>query len=710
MSALHNSDRLNALRYLDLLEPVVEESFERLARLAAHALNLPMAYISFVGHDRQVLRGAYGLPTAIAAQRETPLSQSFCQFVIADEQQLIVEDVREIPELHNIHLVSGLGIVAYMGIPIRMNDGLVLGSFCAADTAPRQWSEAEIATLQDFAALATAEIEARVSAREAEQARHEWLALLESSGAAVFGLDRDANCTYINEVGQQFFGYSASECLGKNMHDLVHAYYPDGSRYPFEQSLLYQVLHTGATVHLQEKTFWHKDGHALPALCSSSPVMQYGLIAGAVVTVVDIRDQKQAETWQQIFAEVGATITVSLDYQQILAGLGHLLVPQLADWCTVDLVDEGGNLNRVAAAHVDPAKEPLLTEIIGQYPLGQAENSPLLQVLQSGRSLLRPELSEADLQALAHDAEHLRLIRELGLDSGMILPLEARGRVLGLLSLVRIKPHRYEAIDLPMIMELTRRCAMALDNARLYQQAQEAVLLRDQFVAIASHELRTPVTSIRGYAQLLERQADQGKLDQSRTKYHASQIVTQATRLAALISDLLDASRFQQGRLDLDQEPCDLAKLADATLLAFRTAPDQPVRHQFRLIAPEPVVGRWDAARLDQVLTNLISNAIKYSPNGGEVAVEVTNTADGHGQLQVRDQGLGIATEDQIMLFQPFARVASPYRQIGGTGLGLYIVRQIVEGHGGRITVESRLGEGSTFTILLPQQRLVDET
>jgi signal transduction histidine kinase len=176
----------------------------------------------------------------------------------------------------------------------------------------------------------------------------------------------------------------------------------------------------------------------------------------------------------------------------------------------------------------------------------------------------------------------------------------------------------------------------------------------------------------------------------------------QASRLAALISDLLDASRFQQGRLDLSLEPCDLTAVASEALAAFRTAPERTPQHTLRFVGLAPVVGQWDRARLDQILTNLLSNALKYSPDGGEVCVEVQAAAKKRAILIVSDQGIGIPQTEQAHLFQPFVRGTLSHNQIGGTGLGLYIVRQIVEGHGGTIEVTSAAGQGTTFTVTLP--------
>lgn len=701
MSTLHDTDRSIVLRDLGLLAAQPDPPFDRLTRLAARSLDIPVVLVSFVSDECQVFPGAIGLPEPWASRRTTPLSHSFCQHVVATNAPLIIEDARLDPLVRDNLAIPEMGVIAYAGMPLRTSSGDTLGSFCAIDTKPHTWTAEELALLTDFADAAMAEIALRATMRAAEAARHEWQTLLDASGEAVYGLDASGRCTYINEAALAFFGYTAAECRGHNMHELVHARHTDGSPYPRHDCPIYGALLTGTPVRLIEDVFWHKDGHALPALYSTVPLIEQGIVRGAVVTIVDIGDRKRAEEWQQFLAKTSAELANSLDYNATLHTLTMLLVPQLADWCAIDLMCEDGHLTRAAFAHADPHKEPLLAEMSERYPPATAEPSPLLRALRGRRTTLHATISAAELAALTHDADHTRLVEEIGFSSALIVPLYAHGRTLGVLSLVRGSDNFYSEQDRTQVDELAQRCAVALDNARLYQQAQDAVLLRDQFVAIASHELRTPVTSIRGYAQLLARQAQKGMLDPERVTRQTGQIITQTARLTSLISDLLDASRIQQGRLDLHPVRCDLTALAREAFAAFETAPERSARHTLMFDAAEAIVGLWDSGRLDQVLTNLLSNALKYSPQGGAVQLRVQRV--GHNaEVVVSDEGVGIPVEEQKALFQPFARGTAAHGRISGTGLGLYIVRQIVEAHGGSVAVESSLHVGTTFTVTLP--------
>ena len=701
MSALDNSERLALLRSLGLLDPHPDPPFDRLTRLAARALHIPVTLVSFVSDERQVFLGATGLPEPVATQRETPLSHSFCQHVITTDAPLIVADAREHPLVRDNLAIPDLGVIAYAGIPLRLKNGHVLGSFCAIDTQPHAWTTDEIELLHDFAGAAMAEIELRIAARETEAARLEWQTLLDSSGESIYGMDQQGNCAYINEAAIAFFGYSASECLGRDMHTLIHQRREDGRPYPVEECPIYRTLHTGEPARQIEEVFWHKDGHALPALYSASPLLEQGIVRAVIVTIVDIGERKRTEEWQRFLAAASARLSLSLDYGTTLREMTALLVPHLADWCVIDMLSDEGQVTRAALAHADPQREPLLHELTARYPPAASEPSPILAAIRSGRGMLQVTSTPAELATFTHDAEHLRLAEAIGMTSTLIVPLQAHGRIFGVLSLIRGTSPPYTAEECARVEDFAQRCAVALDNARLYQQAQEAVLLRDQFVAIASHELRTPVTSIRGYAQLIERQLVKGILDATRITRQTAQIIAQASKLSALIGDLLDASRIQQGRLDLHLIRCDLAVLAREALSAFITAPERTTNHTLVLEADESVVGHWDRGRLDQVLTNLLSNALKYSPAGGEIRLRI-GTSDRRAIIAVSDQGLGIPPEEQKNLFQPFARGGAAHGRIGGTGLGLYIVRQIVEGHGGTIVVASTLGHGSTFTATLP--------
>jgi signal transduction histidine kinase len=286
-------------------------------------------------------------------------------------------------------------------------------------------------------------------------------------------------------------------------------------------------------------------------------------------------------------------------------------------------------------------------------------------------------------------------LRALGAGSSLAVPLVARGAPLGAIVLLssRERPPFGEE-DVRLVQDLARLVAPAVDTARLYRQAQEAVAARDQFLSIASHELKTPLTSLMLHADSLRAAARHGALVDVRAK--GDLIRRSVDRLARLVSSLLDISRFSAGRLDLELEELDLAEVTREVVERFQ---EEARRAGSPLVLEtEPVRGRWDRSRLDQVVTNLLSNALKYGP-GAPVVVRVERGRD-RALLTVQDRGIGISEGDQRRIFHRFERAVSQ-RNYGGFGLGLWIVREIVEALGGAVRVESAPGIGSIFTVEL---------
>ena len=412
-----------------------------------------------------------------------------------------------------------------------------------------------------------------------------------------------------------------------------------------------------------------------------------------------------------------------------LQRVADLAVPTLADWCLVDVVEAHG-IERVAIAHADPSKIEVTERLQRLYPDDVSARHGVPNVIRTGRSELVPEISDPMLEAAARDAEHLRLMRELQLRSYIVVPLVARGHTLGAVSLVGTTARRrYDAADRVVAEDLAARAALALDNARLYDEAreqaeahallnralretigerdetaarlQDALRTRDEFLAAAAHDLKSPLSSIKIGAQMLVRRVERGgSADPQLVREGLTRIDQTATRAAAQVDELLDLARLQMGGpLELERQPVDLVDLTRGVLAEHALASD---RHELRLASDEPeVVGDWDEPRLRRVVGNLVDNAIKYSPNGGPVDVRVSREGD-EAVLAVADHGIGIPTAEMERIFERFQRAANVVGRIKGTGLGLASARHIVEAHQGTIRVESREGEGTIFTVRLP--------
>jgi signal transduction histidine kinase len=287
------------------------------------------------------------------------------------------------------------------------------------------------------------------------------------------------------------------------------------------------------------------------------------------------------------------------------------------------------------------------------------------------------------------------------LKSFLSLPLEARGRVLGAITFASAESdRRYDADDLPLAEDLGRRVAVAIDNARLYRAAQDSIRMRDIFLSVAAHELRTPLTSLLGYTQLVKRRAERNSSVADRDRQALRVVADQATRLSKMVSSLLDISRLQLGQLSIEPAPLDLGQLAARLVEETRPLLSQHTIEYIGAAAPALISG--DELRLEQALQNLIQNAVKYSPEGGAITVRVERS-DSHASVAVTDSGIGIPPDALPQLFHRFYRAPNVDPQhISGLGVGLYVVKEIVELHGGMIDVRSEVGAGSTFVFVIP--------
>ncbi|WP_223639997.1 HAMP domain-containing sensor histidine kinase [Corallococcus sp. EGB] len=490
----------------------------------------------------------------------------------------------------------------------------------------------------------------------------------------------------------------------------------DGTPLPPRESPLGRAL-AGEPV---EASVWHvlrPDGTRVALRCTAAPVRaRDGQVAAALLRTHAVEPlPAPALDASRLLAEAGALLSTSVDAEAQLEPLLELLVPALGEAALLILRTPGTlgeEVLRVAASlHADARRHELLRDLLTRYPPDSSMPGGVPPALVSGRVGRLPILTEEHVAAIARDAEHARLLRELGPHGCLSVPLGARGGMLGALVVLRSNVLRAFGPDEERFLtELAHRTALYLENARLYREAREAVRQRDEFLGIASHELKTPLTPLSLKVQLLQKQvvslAREGKDVPTERVAEALDVVQrQVRRLSGLVDNLLDVSRITAGRLRLELEELDLASVAAEILYRFSAAAAQ-AGTELGLEAPVPVVGRWDRLRLEQVVTNLVSNALKYGA-GRPVVVGV----EAHGplaRLTVKDHGIGIAPGDLSRIFERFERAVSD-RHYGGLGLGLYITRQIVEAFGGTVSAVSVPGEGATFILELPRGDIPEE-
>jgi signal transduction histidine kinase/DNA-binding response OmpR family regulator len=403
----------------------------------------------------------------------------------------------------------------------------------------------------------------------------------------------------------------------------------------------------------------------------------------------------------QALADVGRELAeLNQDLRLVLDRVARRGAELLDGACAVRLLSTDRSfLELMALYHPDAGLTELARELLTRWPQ-RADEGITAQVVQSGRTVLIPQVDpEAAWRAVRPEYRpHLERYPIAGL---LVVPLRVREQTLGVLSVTRYGGQPpFNPADQAFLERLAERAALAIENARLYREAQEAITLRDSFLSIAAHELRTPLTTLIGQAQLIERRAARDADLPERHLRSVQIVIAQGHRLNRLVLAMLDIVRIDQGRLHLERAPVDLAALVQRVLEESRPLHEAHALSYAGVDAPLLVLG--DALRLEQIVLNLLENAVKYSPRGSAVQVATGREFD-QARVTVSDQGMGIPAQALPHIFERFYRADNiDPRQVSGIGIGLSVVREIVELHGGRIAVESQEGQGSTFTVYLP--------
>jgi signal transduction histidine kinase len=400
--------------------------------------------------------------------------------------------------------------------------------------------------------------------------------------------------------------------------------------------------------------------------------------------------------------ESSTLLTSSLDHTATLSALARLCVAEIADWAVVYSVDDTGVPRRIEVAHRQPSKAALVREL-QSMSIDPDGTHPVLKVLATGRSMLAKRIGDESLESITQNAQQLEVVRQLGVASFMIVPIIARDYTLGAITLVSARRERlFDEQDLALAEDIAARAALAVINARLYEEARQANKTKSDFLAVLSHDLRTPLTAIIGYVDLME----MGVPDQlpEATLQRLQRIRASAAHLRYLLNELLVFARLDAGREEVRLQEVDLREIGrEAAAVAEPLALERHLRFHLDL-GENPVILRTDPDKVRQVLLNLVGNAVKYTEQG-DVWVELRALGEHRAAICVRDTGVGIAEHHLQQIFDPFWQVTSaPRTAEGGTGLGLSVVRGLVQLLGGEVSVHSVLGSGSTFTVTLPSR------
>lgn len=539
------------------------------------------------------------------------------------------------------------------------------------------------------------ELELRIDerTRDLQQRENEMNIIANALPVGVIYIDNKQRFRYVNSAYVSWLGVSRQTLLGSHIENTLGWEFYEKNRAIIEDTLAGSTTRKQIVIAGQDKERL-VDFLGLPDLGPE------GTVRGFIGLLTDVTDQKAVEAEKAFLIEASKIFASTLDYQTLLTNLVHMVVPKLADWCAIDMLDEQGRVVRLAVAHVEPKKIEWARKLHESYPPEPSASRGSYHVIRSGTSELYPDVSEEILVAAARDVEHLRMLRQTGMKSAMVVPIEARGNVYGAMTFVMAESgRRFSERELAFAEELGCRAGMSVYNARLYRDAKAANRMKDEFLATLSHELRTPLNSIIGWTELIRSEAiSPEEFDEAIATIHRN-----ARAQNQLINDLLDVSRIITGKLQIEPRPVNVDLVVANSVASLRLAAKSKGIKLNLLTEPslETVLG--DSDRLQQVVWNLLSNAIKFTPKGGIVSTMVRRTGS-NVEIEVSDSGEGIDEKFLPHVFDRFRQQdSSSTRRHGGLGLGLAIVRHIVELHGGAVCVSSDgIGHGSKFLVTLP--------
>lgn len=590
--------------------------------------------------------------------------------------------------------ILGAGIRACAFIPL-LCAGELLGKFMVYYDEPHAFSEEELQLAQTIA-VQIAHAITRVRSDESLRARtREYKALADNVPEVIARFGPDLRYLYINPAIERATGLKPAAFIGRTGEDVGYA--PEVAS--MWRKRLTRAFETARPVQFE---FTYPSPYGIRNYITQLvPEFDDARAVASVISIThDITDRVQQEERQRFLAEVSTRLVESLDYESTLMNLAYLMIGTLADGCAIDVAAPDNTLRRICVVNKNPRIAQLVEEMEARFPSAPDGSMPHVQAFRAGKALLYPAFTDDVLRTLAVNEEHFQLWKQIDVLSCMCLPLNARGRTLGVITLVSHDRTRlYDDSDLRFAVELAQRAALVIDNARLYQEAHDASMAKSAFLATMSHELRTPLNAILGYAELMELGVAGSVSKQQRQQLE--RITASAWHLLTVIEEILTFSRVEAGREEVRLETVNLADLVDEAAAMVEPAAERKNLDFIVETPPAEATIRTDQAKVRQILLNLLSNAVKFTESGRvECVCEIGPTGV---VFHVSDTGPGIAPEQRDRVFEPFWQsMQGATRKAGGTGLGLTVSRQLAQLLGGDVTLHSTVGQGSTFTVTLP--------
>jgi PAS domain S-box-containing protein len=604
-----------------------------------------------------------------------------------------VADVSSEPGFMRHELARDLGLRASMVIPV-LAGAEVAAVLAFYHTTVRPQDERTVHVIATAAAQLGTLVERKRAEQALRQSETRLRRLMDTAYEGIWALDGEDRTEYVNSRMAEMLGYPADEMVGRGIHEFLAEPLAPQARSRLERR-------RRGESEMSELRLRRKDGSELWALTTTTPIRdEEGELRGSFVLLNDITARKHAEEAERVLALAGEVFAASLDLGRTLSGIAELLVPRLADLCVIHLSGDGGEPVRVEVRASDPAMERIVRELVGHAPDGPyrwtGERDESGSHEQTDRAALADRVRDTDLDPDLDDAEE-RLLQQLRPGSTLAIPLTIRASTIGVIWLAQAESGRLIAeAEVALAEELGSRAALAIENARLYEQASRALRARDEVLGFVAHDLRNPLSAISMTASLLLTTT----LPEETKRTRLQAIQRSVDQMDSLIEDLLDVTRIEAGRLVVDVEPIRVEPvLAEIREMLDQKAKSQGLSFEIHTEDTLPTINA-DRQRILQVLSNLLGNAIKFTPAGGRVELRAESTDAGEVRFSVTDSGSGIAPDQIPHLFDRFWQARSTRR--GGAGLGLVIARGLIEAHGGRIFVESELGRGSTFSFTLP--------